>query len=111
LAAACCFAACKKEESASASKPTNAPASSGNPLTAVPDYLGAVSKAQKSSIRTLDTVQVSQAIQLFHEQEERFPSDLKELVSKGYIASIPAAPYGMKYQYDPNSGRAQVVKQ
>jgi hypothetical protein len=101
------IAGCKQKESASA--PGNADASSGNPLTAPVDYLGAVSKAQKSSIKTLDLVQVNQAIQLFHEQEERFPRDLQELVSKGYLRAIPNAPYKMKYEYNPNTGQVRVV--
>jgi hypothetical protein len=75
------------------------------------DYLGAVSKAQKSALKTLDLVQVNQAIQLFHEQEERFPKDLKELVSKGFLQQVPPPPYGMQYKYDPASGTVQIVKQ
>jgi hypothetical protein len=84
--------------------------SSGNPVSAPVDYLGAVAKGQQSAIKTIDTAQLKQAIQNFQITEERFPATLDELVSKGYLRKIPAAPYGMKIQYDPKTGRVAVVK-
>src|SRR6267378_2584338 len=66
---------------------------SGNPLTAPVDYLGAISKAQKSAVKTIDTAALNQAIQLFNAQEGRNPKDLNELVEKKYIGQIPDAPY------------------
>ena len=84
---------------------------SGNPLTAPVDYLGAISKAQKTAVKTIDTAALNQAIQLFNAQEGRNPKNLKELVEKKYIGEIPAAPYGMKIVYDDSSGQVKVVKQ
>ena len=84
---------------------------SGNPLTAPVDYLGAISKAQKTAVKTIDTAALNQAIQLFNVQEGRNPKDLKELVEKKYIGEIPKAPYGMKIVYDASKGEVKVVKE
>ncbi|MBI3853334.1 MAG: hypothetical protein HY298_24060 [Verrucomicrobia bacterium] len=86
-------------------------ATSGNPLTAPVDYLGAIGKAQKNAVKTIDTVSLNQAIQLFNTQEGRNPKDLNELVEKKYLGQIPDAPYGMKIVYDASSGQVKVVKQ
>lgn len=89
---------------------TNA-TSTGNPLTAPVDYLGAAAKAQKSAVKVVDTVSINQALQLFNAQEERFPTDLNELVTKKYMPSLPAPPSGMKYDYDAKAGTVRVIKQ
>jgi hypothetical protein len=99
---------CGKKDSASQS--TNA-SSSGNPVTAPVDYLGAISKAKRATERTLDTVGINQAIQLFHAQEGRYPNNLGELVSKQYIGALPAPPAGMKYEYNSITGQVKVVPQ
>jgi hypothetical protein len=92
----------------SSTKPAE-PAPGHNPVTAPVDYLGAISKAKQVSEKTIDTSAVNQAIQLFAVQEGRNPKDLAELVSKQYLRSIPAPPYGMKYEYDAAAGKARIV--
>jgi hypothetical protein len=82
--------------------------SSGNPLTAPVDYLGAVGKAKQSADKTLSAVGIDQAIKMFSAQEGRLPKDLNELVPS-YISRIPPTPTGMKYSYDPKTGVVQVV--
>lgn len=103
------FAGCGKKADTPA-QTTNS-TTSGNPLTAPVDYLGAISKAQKTAVKTIDTAALNQAIQLFNVQEGRNPKDLKELVEKKYIGQIPDAPYGMKIVYDATAGQVKVVKQ
>src|SRR5688500_6050205 len=104
------FSSCsRKSETAGAA--TNAPAASGNPLTAPVDYLGTVAKAQQSAVKTVDLVSVRKAIELFHAQEERYPQDLNELVTQRYLRSLPALPAGMRYQYNPQNGQLQAIKQ
>jgi hypothetical protein len=104
LAAAClCFVTgCKEEKKTSDT-------SSGNPLTAPADYVGALGKAQKSAEKTLSTAGLDKAIQSFYTTEGRFPKDLNELVSKGVINQIPPPPRGTKYLYDSQAGTIQVV--
>ncbi len=99
-------AGCGKE-GAPSSKPTNA-SSSGNPLTAPVDYLGAVARAQQTARKLVSTVGLEQAIKMFQGQEGRSPKDLNELVPD-YLPSIPPTPVGMKYSYDPKTGTVQVV--
>ena len=91
-----------------AKKDTNS-SSSGNPVTAPVDYLGAVAKAKKTSVKVADIASVNQAIQMFKTEEDRYPKDLNELISKGYIPALPAPPYQMKYQYNAASGEVKII--
>jgi uncharacterized lipoprotein YajG len=95
--------------SATATKPTNAPAAGDNPANAPADYLGGLAKAQKSAVRVVDTTSLNQAIQLFNVQEGRFPKDLNELVTEQYLPRIPEPPAGMKITYDAVKGQVKVV--
>ncbi|HWN95113.1 MAG TPA: hypothetical protein VNT99_08775 [Methylomirabilota bacterium] len=108
FAAAClCFSSgCQQEKKAAAPA---SDASSGNPLTAPVDYVGAIGKAQKSAQKTLSTVGLDQALRTFYTDEGRFPKDLNELVTKGTISQIPPAPHGMKYDYDSKAGTIKIV--
>lgn len=110
---ACCVlvvaAGCSKPETAT-TKSTNS-ASSGNPITAPVDYLGAVAKAKHVSEKVIDTTSINQSIQLFYAQEDRFPKDLNELVSKRYLPSLPAAPPGTRWAYNPQTGEIKAVRQ
>ncbi|MBI3877150.1 MAG: hypothetical protein HY300_14540, partial [Verrucomicrobia bacterium] len=54
-------------------KPSIEDNSSGNPITAPVDYLGAVAKGKKFAEKTLDATQINKEIQLFLSQEGRFP--------------------------------------
>ena len=99
---------CGKKEGASASNATNA--TSGNPITAPVDYLGAVAKAKKNSERTIDTVYLNKTIQEFNAAEGHYPKDLNELVTEKYLPKLPEAPYGMKIVYDANTGQVKVVQ-
>jgi hypothetical protein len=88
---------------------TNAPASS-SPLTAPVDYLGTIAKGKIVAEKTIDTVALNQAIQMFSAQEGQYPKDLNELVEKKYIRVLPEPPYGMKIVYDPNPGTVKVER-
>jgi hypothetical protein len=90
---------------------TSADSSGGGLLTAPVDYLGAAAKAQQSAVKTVDTVSLNQAIQMFGADHGRNPKDLSELVEQKYIPQIPTPPYGTKIVYDADSGKVQVVKQ
>lgn len=106
LSAACLFlAGCSDGKKA----PADSAASSGNPLTAPADYVGAIGQAQKSAQKTLSTVGIDQALKAFYATEGRFPTELNELVTKGVLTQIPSAPRGMKYQYDATAGTIKVV--
>jgi hypothetical protein len=102
------FSGCGKKEPAS--QTTNA-ASSGNPITAPVDYLGAVAKGQQKAQATTALVGIKQAIDMFSAQEGRLPKALNELVSPDYLPRLPAPPAGMKFDYNPNTGEVKVVPQ
>jgi hypothetical protein len=108
--AAILFAGCgdssKAPETAKKETGTNA---SGNPITAPVDYLGAVAKAKKTSIKVVDVASLKQAINMFKQEEDRYPKDLNELVTKQYLPALPAPPYQMKYQYDAANGEVKVL--
>lgn len=99
----------RKEEATQQNLLTNN--SSGNPLTAPVDYLGAVNNARKGAIKTIDQTSLTKAIELFNAQEDRFPKDLNELAQKRYIQGVPAPPPGMKFDYNPQTGNVRVVAQ
>lgn len=98
---------CSKKEDP-AEVPTG---SSGNPVTAPVDYLGAVVKGKKTADKTLDAVALNQAVQLFQVQEGRYPKDLNELVGPNYLSKLPTPPAGMKFDYNPVTGQVKVVSE
>src|SRR6185503_7116278 len=106
FAAAClCFSTgCKEKKAAPAGN-----TSSGNPLTAPADYVGAIGQAQKSAQKTLGGLGIDQALKTFYTEEGRFPTNLNELISKGTVSNIPPPPRGMKYDYDSKAGTIKVV--
>jgi hypothetical protein len=83
---------------------------SGNPVTAVPDYVGVVGQAQQYSVKQIDLAQLNQAIQQFNAAEGRYPKDLQELVPN-YLAKIPQVPPGNQINYDAATGKVKVVRQ
>ena len=83
--------------------------SSGNPLTAPADYVGALGNAKQKAVQTVDLASLNQAVQLFNVSEGRLPKDLQELVTTKYITKIPDAPYGQKIVYNPADGQVTVV--
>lgn len=100
----CFFIGCKEDKKAATSD-----TSSGNPLTAPADYVGALGKAQKQAQKTISTLGIDQALKVFYNEEGRFPTNLNELVAKGTISQIPPAPRGMKYDYDSKLGTIKVL--
>lgn len=96
---------CGKGDSA-ASKQTNS-TSSGNPLTAPVDYLGAANQAQKRAGKVVSTVGLDQAIKMYQAAEGKLPPSLDALVPD-YLHSVPPPPAGMKYNYDPKTGVIKV---
>jgi competence protein ComGC len=71
--------------------------------------VGAVVGARKSAERTVDLIQVRQAIQLFQAGEERLPTSLQELVSEGYLPRLPDPPSGQRFEYDGRLGQVKLV--
>jgi hypothetical protein len=96
------------EQSATNNATTNY--ANGNPITAVPDYIGAVGNAQKYAVKQIDLSYLHEAIEQFNVAEGRYPKDLKELVPN-YLGKVPEAPYGSKIIYDSNTGTVKVVQQ
>jgi hypothetical protein len=106
------WAGCGNKSDSSAKSTNSEPDyANGNPLTAPVDYLGAVGQAQQRAVKTIDTISLDSAVKQFYAAEERFPKDLKELVTKGYIREIPNPPNGTKINYDPATGAVKLVKQ
>ena len=83
--------------------------SSGNPITAPVDYVGAVGKAKRTGEKVADIATLQKAIQAFHAEEDRYPKDLNELVTTKILPRLPEPPYGMKFQYNPATGQIKAV--
>jgi hypothetical protein len=101
------------ESKKEAKKPvdTNENYSSGNPVTAPVDYLGAVNKARKAAVRNIDLAYVKNAIQLYQAQEDHYPPSLDDLVKKHYIAEIPTPRPGSRLDYNAKTGEIKFVRQ
>ena len=110
LALAMTMAGCgDSSKGAKKSDPTNLE-SSGNPLLAPVDYLGAQAKGKRIATKTIGIADVQQAIQKFQAMEERFPASLQELVQQHYLGRIPETPQGFRWIYDPATGQANMIR-
>jgi hypothetical protein len=110
LGAACVLAVgCERREPQA--DPQEKSTGAGNPLTAPVDYLGTVGRAKQTAERTVEIVSVTQAIQMFHAQEGRYPKDLNELAARGYLPRPPAPPHGRRFEYNPATGQVRLVPQ
>lgn len=85
------------------------PSGAGNPATAPLDYLAAQGKAKKFAEKTITAAELTSAIQKFNAMEDRFPRDLNELVQQHYLQAPPAAPKGMRWHYDAQTGAVRLV--
>jgi len=69
-------------------------------------YLATVVRAPGQARETTALLSIQQAIESFKAMHERPPRDLEEL--KADIGTLPEAPPGMEFVYDPSSGRVDV---
>jgi ABC-type glycerol-3-phosphate transport system substrate-binding protein len=101
-----------KSSSSTANTTTNTKSiyDSGNPITVVPDYVGAVMQAKKYSEKQIDLAYLHEDIQEFNAAEGRYPTNLQEMIPN-YLGKMPKAPYGYKIVYNPQDGTVKVVKE
>ena len=83
--------------------------SSGNPLTAPVDYLGAVSKAHHSAKTKTAVFSIDSAVKMFQSEEGRNPKSLDEIVGGDYLPKLPDLPPNLKFEYNPTTGKVSVV--
>ncbi|MDA0723108.1 MAG: hypothetical protein O3B25_02445 [Verrucomicrobia bacterium] len=57
----------------------------------------------------LAIAEFDKAIQMFEAMEGQKPKSLDELVKKGHLTKMPKVPYGMKFNYDPKTGKVEAV--
>ncbi len=107
LLAAVALLGCGKKDQAK--KSPDEPSGAGNPVTAPLDYLAAQGKAKKFAEKTITAAELTSAIQKFNAMEDRFPRDLNELVQQHYLQAPPAAPKGMRWDYNPQTGAVRMV--
>ena len=80
-----------------------------NPAMAPLDYLSAQGQGKRRSENVVALAQVQKALQEFQVTENRWPTDLQELVRAGLLAAVPAVPAGQKLVYDPANGTVRVL--
>ena len=73
------------------------------------DYVGVNVQARDSADRTTSLAGLNQTIRQFQSMEGRFPEDLEELVSEGYLPQLPSPPRGQKFDYDAETGEVTAV--
>src|SRR5215469_2807539 len=94
--------------------PADPSAQSSRPMTndgAFSQYVGGLAQAKQNAGKTVDVASLNRAIDQFYVDKSRYPADLSELVTEKYITKVPDAPYGTKIDYDPATGKVQVVNQ
>src|SRR5215472_12045904 len=93
---------CGDGSSSSAPSPAqnSSPANNSNPVKQPIDYA-----QKKASLAAL-----SDAVRQYNVQEGHYPQDLQAL-TPNYIARIPDAPMGYKWNYDASSGTVTMVQQ
>jgi len=109
IAAAILLAGCSQDSS----KPgqTTNTAVGDNPINAPGEYLGALAQGHHQAMKTVDVASLNKAIQMFEVDQNRYPTNLAELVALKYIPKIPPTPVGTKLDYDPVNGLVKVVNQ
>lgn len=80
------------------------------PPASAADVNNPLVNAKRTADKTVDTVALNNAIQLFQVQEGRLPKSLEELTPK-YIAKLPTPPLGYKLSYDAKKGEVSVVRE
>lgn len=111
VAAGLLLTGCSQSSTSSNPSSTNAPQTSGAASSsATPNVGGVLGQVQNFSQKHIDLAQVNQAIQQFNAAEGRYPKDLQELVPN-YLESVPTPLAGYKLNYDPSTGKVEVVQQ
>ena len=73
------------------------------------DYLSVQGQGKRRAENVVALVQVQKAIQEFQVTENRWPTDLEELVRAGLLASVPGVPAGRRLAYDPATGAVRMA--
>ena len=74
-------------------------------------YMGGLKQAKQTAAKTVDVASLNEEIQMFHVNKGRYPNSLDELVQEDFIKKVPDAPYGMKIDYNAETGEVKVVNQ
>ncbi len=80
-----------------------------HPAMAPLDYLSVQGQGKRRAENVIALVQVQKAIQEFQATENRWPTDLEELVRAGFLASVPGVPAGQRFDYDPAAGAVRMA--
>ena len=79
------------------------------PINAPDQYVRGVLNARNRAADVMGTSSINKAIQAYKMEFGKNPSSLEELRKKGLLSTIPPAPSGKKYQYNPRNGTVAFV--
>jgi len=79
------------------------------PVNAPDQYVRGVLNARNRAADVIGTGSINKAIQAYKMQYGKNPASLEELRKKGLLSTIPPAPTGKKYQYNPRNGTVALV--
>lgn len=106
LAVACgVTVACTRERSRTVSAEENDAAAEGPR-----DYREMLTRARLKQSTALILSDMETAIHRFQFELARLPTNLHELVGRGYLPEIPAPPPGQTYSYDPVHGNVSMAE-
>ena len=87
----------------------NAPAASTNAPAKPKDYRAMLAKVRVKQQERGGLEEVQKAISAFQMRAGRLPTELNEVVERGFLPDIPAAPAGSRFAYDRITGNVRVV--
>ncbi|MDZ4817171.1 MAG: hypothetical protein SGI71_13020 [Verrucomicrobiota bacterium] len=90
---------------------TNSQGFTNNGTLSGDDVLTSTIRAGEVTKAKIESLVFTKAIESFKEQEGRLPASLDELVSTGYLKSLPRAPVGQKYEYNPETGEFTITNE
>jgi len=71
-------------------------------------YVGALAKTHRKARKVASNEPARECVKAFQAINGRYPKDLEEL--KKEFEDLPDAPDGMEYDYDPKTGRLDLVE-
>lgn len=74
------------------------------------DYREMLARARTKQSPALILSDLEQAVSRFRYELARLPTNLLEVVNRGYLSGVPTAPAGMAFTYDPVHGNVGLAE-
>ena len=100
-------AGCSKKKDAATA--TNAAAEPANPAAAPAAPAASPDQARVEREASFQTQDLQLSVEAYEKIYKRKPASLEQMVRDGFLNSLPPAPPGKRFAYDPTSARVSLV--